>query len=815
MLLVVFFVAACVASVAAGGNDKYFKLQKKGYACKTSDLGDLLEVPKIECWRRCSATVGCGGFNYIKDGGDRFCQMTSKQCEAKDLTEDASTTYFALTVVKAKSAPKKKQKGHAGCPDPNLEDGELAALSDHPDMIRDGCPEDFYSGAGLESCYAAFGPANVSAATEKCNSFGGELLVIESLNEDKWVTDFLDGEITYRIDHECGAKSPFNTVWIGIEGTADNQTDEWQYRATGMPIDSGYTVFESNKRSGVVQGVCAYRKSSKAWVPESCNKERAFVCEVVRCPDNEHWQRRGRSCYHIHANQAYLIETGNMCAFNLKDAEPKSDDFPTPVAVALDTLDEAHWMQTWMTEKKAPSFTNMGLMRHYGAQHYMNWDWQATRQAVNVPFRDQICHFEEYSGKGYITRSRSDGYSTLELAKENCLNNTRFYPCNSLSNQDSNDKNNGYSFSGTKSPSFAFTNDNGYTTLDVVCNTNRAMGYIWDSRNSASVENTQAQRCGVAYNGATSKYAVHDVDCNSAGWGVCEIARCPIGYLTYDGSCYKFPNKKMTYIEARNYCSQDGAELLSVETPGHQKFVDDYVNRHFRSDSRFWMGAYRETGLDAYTWLHSGHHVAPDRRVNLALHKPTYFKVQYGDWRRGAYATDGTVNRDRYGLGSSTPNWITVDLGESFEIGTVAWTAYWPYHSSQPTEIYVSEIAPKDFDEFLAQTKNVTEKQLCVRHEANFVKPSGLDLMLSNCTAPLKGRFVTIRSLQSQYLQMYEIEVYLAKSVAPWGRGDPVKRDNKNIGCMSAKVVGGKLQWLSSHCLHKDYYPICRRVLRA
>ena len=53
--------------------------------------------------------------------------------------------------------------------------------------------------------------------------------------------------------------------------------------------------------------------------------------------------------------------------------------------------------------------------------------------------------------------------------------------------------------------------------------------------------------------------------------------RCADGYMEFEGSCYKFVKKTgetaFSWYSARSYCSQDGADLASIQSQAENDFI--------------------------------------------------------------------------------------------------------------------------------------------------------------------------------------------------------------------------------------------------
>ena len=68
---------------------------------------------------------------------------------------------------------------------------------------------------------------------------------------------------------------------------------------------------------------------------------------------------------------------------------------------------------------------------------------------------------------------------------------------------------------------------------------------------------------------------------------------CDNGWLTFRGSCYLFVDDlPETWSEATLYCSRNGAQLVSVETPEEDLFLQEHARRLFdcgRSVAQFWL----------------------------------------------------------------------------------------------------------------------------------------------------------------------------------------------------------------------------------
>ena len=84
------------------------------------------------------------------------------------------------------------------------------------------------------------------------------------------------------------------------------------------------------------------------------------------------------------------------------------------------------------------------------------------------------------------------------------------------------------------------------------------------------------------------------------------VLSCDNGWVTFRGSCYLFVDDlQETWSETTHQCSQNGATLVSVESPEEDLFLQEHAKRLFdcgRDLARFWLGGTDDEMQGIWKW---------------------------------------------------------------------------------------------------------------------------------------------------------------------------------------------------------------------
>ncbi|XP_032845156.2 CD209 antigen-like protein A isoform X2 [Tyto alba] len=78
---------------------------------------------------------------------------------------------------------------------------------------------------------------------------------------------------------------------------------------------------------------------------------------------------------------------------------------------------------------------------------------------------------------------------------------------------------------------------------------------------------------------------------------VLDSKKCSAGWKVFEKSCYSFSTEKMSWLDAKEICADQGAHLVVINSELEQAFLKDSIN----SSSTYWMGVTDQ--LEEGTWL--------------------------------------------------------------------------------------------------------------------------------------------------------------------------------------------------------------------
>lgn len=90
-------------------------------------------------------------------------------------------------------------------------------------------------------------------------------------------------------------------------------------------------------------------------------------------------------------------------------------------------------------------------------------------------------------------------------------------------------------------------------------------------------------------------------ECNSKNQPPSE---CPIGWITFNGSCYFFSKDAANFTKADGICVKNGAHLCHIESPGENAFIRGKVKSLTAAD--WWLGGTDSEQEGTWKWFRSG-----------------------------------------------------------------------------------------------------------------------------------------------------------------------------------------------------------------
>ena len=119
------------------------------------------------------------------------------------------------------------------------------------------------------------------------------------------------------------------------------------------------------------------------------------------------------------------------------------------------------------------------------------------------------------------------------------------------------------------------------------------------------------EQCTTVLTSDSDLYTWYPRACNwELGKAICQYnigETCPKGWTRHEDRCYEFfitPEYRRSWREARSFCDQIGAELLTLKTVEYQKYITTHHSRLTKAGVRdYWIGASNVNDLDHLTWV--------------------------------------------------------------------------------------------------------------------------------------------------------------------------------------------------------------------
>ncbi|KAM6307856.1 asialoglycoprotein receptor 2-like [Podargus strigoides] len=73
--------------------------------------------------------------------------------------------------------------------------------------------------------------------------------------------------------------------------------------------------------------------------------------------------------------------------------------------------------------------------------------------------------------------------------------------------------------------------------------------------------------------------------------------KCSAGWTLFERNCYSFSAEAMSWADAKETCSDQGAHLVVIDSEREQKFLKDNVN------STYWLGVTDQVEEGAWVWI--------------------------------------------------------------------------------------------------------------------------------------------------------------------------------------------------------------------
>ncbi|KAL4238854.1 hypothetical protein ACF0H5_003561 [Mactra antiquata] len=71
-------------------------------------------------------------------------------------------------------------------------------------------------------------------------------------------------------------------------------------------------------------------------------------------------------------------------------------------------------------------------------------------------------------------------------------------------------------------------------------------------------------------------------------WSSVAATNCPDLWIPYQGSCYRFGHKHLSFFEAQHYCEQHNGHLVHIESTSEIGFLKEFMDHD--KDTNWWIG---------------------------------------------------------------------------------------------------------------------------------------------------------------------------------------------------------------------------------
>ncbi|XP_049667139.1 CD209 antigen-like protein A isoform X1 [Accipiter gentilis] len=84
---------------------------------------------------------------------------------------------------------------------------------------------------------------------------------------------------------------------------------------------------------------------------------------------------------------------------------------------------------------------------------------------------------------------------------------------------------------------------------------------------------------------------------------VLDNKKCSAGWKIFEKSCYSFSTERMSWLDAKEICADQGAHLVIINSEQEQKFLKDNIN----SSSTYWLGVTDQLEEGTWVWTNGEH----------------------------------------------------------------------------------------------------------------------------------------------------------------------------------------------------------------